>query len=95
MSIQQSTADDTDLRARAIKQLKKQRDFLIHLSMYLAINGLLVMIWVMTGSGFFWPAFPIVGWGIGVAANAWDAYSSDVPTEDAIRRQMDRLRSRR
>ena len=95
MSIQQSMTDDTDLRARAIKQLKKQRDFLIHVTMYLAINGLLVMIWVMGGSGFFWPAFPIVGWGIGVAANAWDAYGSDVPSEDAIHRQMDRLRSRR
>jgi hypothetical protein len=31
--------------------------------------------------------------GIGVAANAWDAYSRDLPTETEIRREMNRLRS--
>ena len=43
--------------------------------MYLLVNGSLIVIWAMTGAGFFWPVFPIVGWGIGVAASAWDAYS--------------------
>ncbi len=62
--------------------------------MYLMVNGSLVVIWAVTGAGFFWPVFPIVAWGIGVAAAAWDAYSRDVPTETEIRRAMDRLRTR-
>jgi len=37
--------------------------------------------------------FVIVAWGIGVAANAWDVYSRDLPTEAEIRREMDRLRT--
>ena len=93
MSTDWSTTDDQALRERAVKRLKKQRDFRIHLLMYVLINGLLVVIWAMTGAGFFWPIFPIAGWGIGVVANAWDAYGRDVPTEAEIRREMDRLRT--
>jgi hypothetical protein len=43
---------------------------------------------------FFWPVFPIFGWGIGVAANWWDAYIRAVPTEKEIRAEMLRLRDR-
>ena len=93
MSTDWSTTDDQALRERAVKRLKKQRDFRIHLLMYVLINGLLVVIWSMTGAGFFWPIFPIAGWGIGVAANVWDAYGRDVPAEAEIRREMDRLRT--
>ena len=46
----------------------------------------------MTGAnGFFWPVFPIVGWGIGVVMNAWDVYRNDEFDETQIRREMDRL----
>jgi hypothetical protein len=63
----------------------------IHLLIYLTGNGSLVAVWAMTGSPFFWPIFPIAGWGIGVMANAWEAYGCDVPTESQIRQEMDRL----
>ena len=49
MSTDWSTTDDQALRERAVKRLKKQRDFRIHLLMYVLINGLLVVIWAMTG----------------------------------------------
>ena len=55
-------------------------------------NGSLVVIWAVTGAGFFWPVFLIVAWGIGVVASAWDTYGPDLPTETEIRREMDRLR---
>jgi hypothetical protein len=42
--------------------------------------------------GFLRPVFPIVGWGIGVVVNAWDVYRNDEFDEQAIRREMDRLR---
>lgn len=93
MSTDRATTDEETLRARAVQRWRKQRDFRIHLLMYLMVNGSHVVIWAVTGAGFFWPVFPIVGWGIGVAAAASDAYSRDVPTEIEIRREMDRLRS--
>ena len=71
--------DDADreqvLRDKAVRQLKKQRDFRSHVLVYVLVNTLLVVIWVMTDPhGFFWPVFPIAGWGIGVIMNAWDVY---------------------
>jgi hypothetical protein len=61
--------------------------------MYVAVNSVLVVIWVVTSNGaFFWPIFPILGWGIGVAANAWDVYARKPFSEDEIRREAERLR---
>ena len=51
------------------------------------VNAFLVLIWALTNSdGFFWPVFPIVGWGIGVVLNAWDVYRNDEFADDDIRR---------
>ena len=81
-----------DLRKRAEKRLKAKRDLGAHALAYVLVNAFLVVIWAMTSpSGFFWPAFPILGWGIGLAFNVWDVYSPE-PTEDKIRAEMDRLR---
>jgi len=80
------------LRDKAIKRLKKQRDLRSHLLVYVLVNTLLVVIWVMTDPhGFFWPVFPIAGWGIGVIMNAWDVYGRQEITEEDIHREMDRL----
>jgi len=91
-----TTTDNADreqvLRARAVKQLKKQRDFRGHLLVYVLVNTFLVVIWLVTDQhGFFWPVFPIIGWGIGVIMNAWDVYGRQEITEEDIEREMDRL----
>ncbi len=90
------TYDDTHvddrLRERAIVHLKKRRDFKAHLLVYVLVNGFLTVIWAMTTpDGFFWPIFPMVGWGIGVVMNAWDAYRADEFGEDEIDREIRRL----
>ena len=86
------TAREPDVRDRAIKQLKKRRDFHGHLLIYFLVNTFLVVIWaVTTPSGFFWPIFPIVGWGIGVVMNAWDVYFAEDFDEDDIQDEIDRL----
>ena len=83
---------DEELRNRAIQRLKKKRDFRGHLLVYALVNTFLVVIWAVTGADFFWPIFPMVGWGIGVVMNAWDVYRSAEPDEDRIRREMEILR---
>ena len=83
---------DIDLRERAIKRLKKRRDFHGHVLVYLLVNAFLVVIWAVTSpGGFFWPIFPMVGWGIGVVMNAWDVYFAEDFGEDDIDREMQRL----
>ena len=86
-------SDDT-LRAQAVTRLKKKRDFATHVFIYVLVNAFLVGIWAFTGSDFFWPIFPILGWGIGLGANAWDVYGRRPISEMEIEQEMSRLRSR-
>jgi 2TM domain len=80
------------LRDRAVRQLKKERDFRGHLLVYVLVNAFLVVIWAITDlHGFFWPVFPIVGWGIGVIMNAWDVYGRHEISEQDIKQEMERL----
>ena len=80
------------VRDRAIKQLKKRRDFATHLLVYVLVNSFIVVIWAITNSGgFFWSVFPIVGWGIGLVMNAWDVWHPAEFDEDRIHREMSRI----
>ena len=94
MTVDSMPASDAELREQAIRQLKKRRDFKIHLLIYIMVNAFLTVVWFASNASFYWPIFCVVGWGIGIVANAWDAYSNDVPTESQISHQMDRMRRR-
>ena len=83
---------EQEIRDQAVQRLKKKRDFKTHVLMYVTVNVFLVVIWAISDSGFFWPIFPILGWGIGVIANAWDVYGRKPISEEEIRREVDRLR---
>ena len=83
------TADQ--LRDLALQRLRKKSDFRLHLLIYLTVNGLLVVVWAWTGAALFWPIFPIVAWGIGLAANAWDAYGRRPISEERIEREVRKL----
>lgn len=82
------------LRVQAIAMLKKKADFRVHLLVFALVNAMVVAIWLMTGSGFFWPIFLIAGWGVGLVMHAWDVYMTRPPTEIEVTREMDRLRER-
>ena len=82
-------------RDKAVEELKKRRDFYGHLLIYTLVNAFLVVIWAITDShGFFWPVFPIVGWGIGVVMNAWDVFWRPGITEEDIQHEMKRQQER-
>jgi hypothetical protein len=38
------------------------------LAPYLSVSLMLVAIWALTGMGYFWPIWPILGWGISFVA---------------------------
>lgn len=80
---------DTDARAAAIKRIKAKRDFRNHVAIYAIVNVMLVVIWALAGGGYFWPAWSIFGWGIGLCFHGYSAYVEDRPiTEDDIQREM-------
>lgn len=92
MTMSDIAGTEDPLRARAIERLKEKKDFKAHLLAYFLVNLMLVGIWVTTGAGFFWPIFPILGWGIGIAFHARDVYGRPSPTEEEIEREMRSLR---
>ena len=78
-------------RDKAVQQLKKRRDFYGHLLLYTLVNAFLVVIWAITDlHGFFWPVFPIAGWGIIVVLNAWDVFWRPEITEEDIQHEIKR-----
>ena len=55
------------------------------------VNAFLVVIWAVTDlHGFFWPVFPIAGWGIIVVLNAWDVFWRPAVTEEDIQHEVRR-----
>ncbi len=89
---QEPLLGENELRDRAIRRIKKRRDFHGHLLVYVLVNSFLVVIWAVTSPhGFFWPVFPLVGWGIGVVMNAWDVYFATDVDEARIQKEMRHL----
>jgi hypothetical protein len=83
-------ADDADRRTAAIEQLKAKRAFWQDLVSYVVVNGFLVVVWAITGRGYFWPAWVMAGWGIGVVLHAWTVFGQRPISEAEIRKEMDR-----
>jgi len=86
--------NEDELREQALAKLQKKREFKAHVFAYVLVNAFLVAIWVVTSAGFFWPIFPILGWGIGLFFHGWDVYQG-APTERDIQKEMHRLESQR
>ncbi|OMC02898.1 hypothetical protein A5733_24950 [Mycobacterium sp. NS-7484] len=63
-----------DPRRRAAQQRAAQISVGIHLAGYVAGSLLMLGIWLAVGLGgggwYFWPVWPIMGWGIGVVSHA-------------------------
>jgi hypothetical protein len=91
--------DEAALRQMAVKRLNEKRDFKTHLVVYVLVNLLLVVIYLVaaavSGEWFPWVLFPIFGWGIGLGVHAWTVYGRRAITEDELQREMQKLRGSR
>ncbi len=58
------------------KIAKKRSAFKLSVAIYFVINALLVGIWFYTTGmqSYFWPAWPMLGWGVGIIFQYFDAY---------------------
>jgi len=84
--------DEDSLREMALARIERKQEFYGHLLAYVLVNAMLIGIWAVSGAGFFWPIFPLLGWGIGIAFHAWDTFRRGEPSEDKIEREMEHLR---
>ena len=73
----------------AVKRIRAKRAFWTHLTVYVAVNAFLVILWAVTLQGDFWPIWTMVGWGIGLAAHAISVFAggSEI-TEERIEREI-------
>ncbi len=79
-----------DQRRAAIRRLGAKREFRLHLGVFAVVNTMLIIIWAATGAGYFWPIWPIVGWGIGLVSHAFTVYFRKPMTEEDIEAEMRR-----
>ena len=79
-----------DQRQAAIRRLNAKREFRVHLGVFLLVNTMLIVIWAVTGAGYFWPIWPIGGWGIALVLHAFTVYSQKPVTEEDIRAEIRR-----
>jgi adenylate cyclase len=76
----------------AIERIEAKRAFGRHARLYVAVNLLLIAVWAITSRGYFWPIWPILGWGVGLGANYWGAFLRKPISDDEIRREMEKGR---
>jgi hypothetical protein len=59
---------DPELLRRAKKRVSLRMGFLTHVLVYVVVNGGLFILNISQGSKYLWSFWPLVGWGIGLAA---------------------------
>ena len=87
--------DDLELRRLAERRADVKLGFRTHFMAYLLVNAGLVVINLVTSPGYFWAIWPIIGWGLGLAAHFVAVYhfGGDV-RERAVEAEIRRLKER-
>lgn len=79
-----------DERALARKRVQAKRDLGTHVVVYVVVNAFLILIWSLSGQGYFWPAWVLGGWGIGLVLNVWEVYGRKPITEADVDAELRR-----
>ena len=82
--------DEGELRNEARERVQKRRDLGTHAVVYVVVNAMLIGIWAITGAGYFWPAWVLLGWGVGLVLNIWDVYFRRPVTDEDVERELKR-----
>jgi hypothetical protein len=74
---------------------QKRASFKSHLAIYLVINAFMWSIWFFNqkdhGTGYPWPVWTTLGWGIGVAFHYIGAYV--YPKANSVEREYEKLKN--
>jgi hypothetical protein len=77
-------------RERARRQLERKRKFYGDVVAYVVINAFLIVVWAVSGFGYFWPGWVAGGWGVLLLLDAWGLYYRRPITEADIDRELHR-----
>lgn len=81
---------ESDEWARARKRVTDRRDFGSHVVVYVVVNAFLILVWAFTGAGYFWPAWVLGGWGIGLVLHAWEVFVRRPVTDVDVQAELQR-----
>ncbi|MCL2530672.1 MAG: 2TM domain-containing protein [Oscillospiraceae bacterium] len=83
---------------QAKANVQRKKEFKIHLAVYLAVNAFLVGIFFVTSRNafhaYFWPMWPMLGWGLGVAIHGAVVYlgGNSAKEADHVRKEYQKLK---
>lgn len=79
-------------REQALRRLKAQRSFRAMLVTSAGVLAVVVIVWLLSGRGYFWPIWVVFGLGIALITTGWQAYGPREReiTEEEIRREIDK-----
>ncbi len=87
--------DENKLRKLAERRVKEKRDLTTHIITFVCVNGFLIGIYLLTNNrGFFWPAFPILGWGIGLVIHITSTINFLMDKGDRVEKELEKLTKR-
>jgi len=78
----------------AKKRVEEKRGFFIHLTVYILVNIMLVLIWWFASGGRFpWFIFPLCGWGIGLVIHFLTVFVFKTKNDTAaIEKEAEKIR---
>lgn len=75
---------------RAKTRVEKKRKYRADLVAYVVINAFLIVVWAITGRGYFWPGWVLGVWGVFLLLSAWDLFFRREVTHEDVEREMHR-----
>jgi hypothetical protein len=55
----------------AVARARRRRALALHAAAFVAVNGVLLLIWALTTSGYFWPMWTLLPLGLALGIHAW------------------------
>ena len=83
---------DTAERERARRRVERKRKLHGDFLAYIVINSFLIVVWAITGFGYFWPGWVLGGWGVLLVLDTWKTYYRRPITDEEIERELRRGR---
>lgn len=88
----------TDENEQRLRKLAERRadaklGFRTHLMAYVVVNGALAALNLLTSPSYLWFIWPMLGWGIGLAAHGLSVYAhAGDQRERMVEKELERLR---
>ena len=77
-----------DLYLQTALRLQRWRDLAAHVTAYVLMNVVFMIAWAVNGDSYFWPAWTILGWGLGLSFQHFHVVIRGFITDGEVRRTM-------